>query len=61
MYRDYNKFSNNEFRSIINTNNGIRQNSIDTSLSSFMNACKEALDIEGPLNKSILEPTMALL
>ena len=40
IYRNYKNFSNNEFRSIINTKNGNLQNSNDTSLSSFMNVCK---------------------
>ena len=51
MYRDCKKFSNNDFRSIINTNNGNLQNSNDTSLSSFMNVCKEALDKVAPLKQ----------
>ena len=61
MYRDYKEFSNNKFRSIINTNNGNLQKSKNYSLSSFMNVCKEALDKVGPSNKNILEPRTALL
>ena len=49
MYGDYKKFSNNEFRSIININNENLQNSNDTSLSSFMHVCKEAFDEVAPL------------
>ena len=52
MYRDYKKFSNNDFRSIINTNNGNLQNSNDTSLSSFMNVCKQVLDKVAPLKQN---------
>ena len=37
MYQGYKKFSNNEFRLIINTKNGNLQNFNDTSLSSFIN------------------------
>ena len=51
MYRDYKKFSNNEFRSFINTNNGNLQNSNDISLSSFMYVCKEVLDKVSPLKQ----------
>ena len=48
MYRYYKEFSNNKFRSIINTNNGNLQKSKKYSLSSFMNVCKEALDKVAP-------------
>ena len=51
MYRDYKKFSNNDFGSIIKTNNGNLQNCNDTSLSFFMNDCKEALDKIAPLKQ----------
>ena len=44
IYWDYKQFSNNDFRSVINTNNGNLQNSNDTSLRSFTNVFKEALD-----------------
>ena len=54
MYRDYEKFSNNEFRSIINTNNENLQNSNDTSLSSFMHVCKEAFDKVAPLKQKYI-------
>ena len=60
LYRDYKKCSNNEFRSIINEKNGNSQNSNDTSMSSFINVCKGALDKVAPLKQNILEPTMAL-
>ena len=51
MYRDNNKFSNNEFRLIINTKNGNVQNVNDGSLSSFMNVSKDALDKVVPLKQ----------
>ena len=51
MYRDYKIFSNNKLRSIINTKIGKLQNSNNTSLSSFMNVCKEALDKVGLLKQ----------
>ena len=54
MYRDYKKCSNNGFRSIINTNNGDLQNSNDTSLSSFMNVCLEALDKVASLKQNYI-------
>ena len=54
LYRDYKQFSNNEFRSIINTNNGNLQNSNDTSLNSFMYVCKEALDKVAPLKQKYI-------
>ena len=51
MYRDYKNFSNNEFRSIINTKNRNLQNSNDSSLSSIVNVCKEALEKVAPLKQ----------
>ena len=54
MYRDYKKFSNNEFRLIINTKNGYLQNSNDSSLSSFTNVCKEAPDKVAPLKQKYI-------
>ena len=48
MDRDYNKFSISKFRSITNTR---IQNSSNTSLSSFMHVCKEALDKVEPLQQ----------
>ena len=54
MYRDYKKFSNNEFRSIINTKNENLQNSNDTSLSPFMNVCRGALDKVAPLKQKYI-------
>ena len=51
MYRDYKKFSNNDFGSIIKTNNGNLQNCNCTSLGFFMNDCKEALDKIAPLKQ----------
>ena len=54
MYRDYKRCSNNDFRWIINTNNRDVQNSNDTSLSSFMNVCLEALDKVSPLKQNYI-------
>ena len=54
MHRDYKKFSSNDFRLIINTNNGNLQNSNDTSLSFFMNICKEVLDKVAPLKQKYI-------
>ena len=54
MYQEYKTFSHNEFRCIINTKIENFQNSNDTSLSSVLSVCKEALDKKGSLNPKYL-------
>ena len=69
--KDYQNFSNNEFKSIINTIYGNFQNFNNISLSSFMKVCKEVLDkvetlkqkciranIDPFMNKDITKATM---
>ena len=60
MYRDYETFSTSEFRSIVNRNNENLQNSNDTSLSSFMSVCKEALDKVVPLKQKYIRANNGL-
>ena len=59
IYWDYKEFSSNKFRSIINTDNGNLQISNDTSLSSFGNVCKEALDKVAPLKQKYIRANNA--
>ena len=53
MYRDW-KNSNNEFRSTINTKIRNLHNANDTSLSSFINVCKETMDKVAPLKQKYM-------